>query len=117
MHFHFLAAVLLSIALPATVVTILGVVLVALVPIVSVPINRVILNAAAWIDGLPAVAKQFVVVLVTTGLTTLATTIGHPLPATLGGFDTTVVADLLNVGITFLLHHVITTKEATASHA
>jgi len=94
---------LLAFALPATVITILSAVALIVVPIVSVPINKVILNVSAKIDALPAWAKQIVVAIVTTGLTLAAQHVPG-VPSTLQGFDVTAIASLLNTGIAFLLH-------------
>ena len=104
---------LLAFALPATVITILSAVALIVVPIVSVPINKVILNVSAKIDALPAWAKQIVVAIVTTGLTLAAQHVPG-VPSTLQGFDVTAIASLLNTGIAFLLHLAQATPAAPA---
>jgi len=104
---------LLAFALPATVITILSAVALIVVPIVSVPINKVILNVSAKIDALPAWAKQIVVAIVTTGLTLAAQHVPG-VPTSLQGFDVTAIASLLNTGIAFLLHLAQATPAAPA---
>jgi len=106
-------APLLAFALPATVITILSAVALIVVPIVSVPINKVILNLSAKIDALPAWAKQIVVAIVTTGLTLAAQHVPG-MPTSLQGFDVTAIASLLNTGIAFLLHLAQATPAAPA---
>lgn len=98
-------AAAIALALPATVVTIISAVAVIVVPIISVPINKVILNLTTAIDNLPAWIKQIVVGIVTT-LLTLAAQHVPGVPTSLQGFDVTAIASLLNTGITFLLHYV-----------
>jgi len=105
---------LLLFALPATVITILSAVALIVVPIIAVPINKVILNLSAKIDALPAWAKQIVVAIVTTGLTLAAQHVPG-MPTSLQGFDVTAIASLLNTGIAFLLHLAQATPTAPAS--
>lgn len=105
---------MLSIALPAIIVSALSLILPLLVGPVSVQIGRVVLNLTAWIDKLPALVKQIVSAIITVLLTVAALKIGHPLPDTLAGVNTDAIVSLLNMGIAFLLHHVIKVKESGA---
>lgn len=104
-HVTAAAAAALALALPSTVVTIISAIAVIVVPIISVPINKVILNLSTAIDNLPAWIKQIVVGLVTT-LLTLAAQHVPGVPTSLQGFDVTAIASLINTGIAFLLHSV-----------
>lgn len=113
-HLH---PMLAAVELPALIVSALGLILPLLVAPVSVQVGRVILNLTAWIDSLPALVKQIVSAIITAGLTIAALQIGHPLPDTLAGVNTDVIASLLNMGIAYLLHHVIKVKEAAAAPA
>lgn len=102
-HLHAMLFVIAALALPATVITIISAVALIVVPIIAVPINKVILNLSTKIDALPAWAKQIVVAIVTTGLTLAAQHVPG-MPTSLQGFDVTAIASLLNTGIAFLLH-------------
>lgn len=102
-HIETEAMLVTLVALPATVITILSAIAVIIVPIISVPVNKLILNLNATIDGLPAWVKQIVVGIVTT-LLTLAAQHVPGVPTSLQGFDVTAIGSLLNTGIAFLLH-------------
>jgi len=109
-------AAAIALALPATVVTIISAIALIVVPIIAVPINKVILNLSATIDNLPAWIKQIVVGIVTTLLTLAAQHIPG-VPTSLQGFDVTTIASLLNTGISFLLHYVQSQPAAPAPSA
>ncbi|HXE60699.1 MAG TPA: hypothetical protein VN607_08315 [Gemmatimonadaceae bacterium] len=89
--------------MPSWLLSVLPAIAAILVPIISVPINKVILNLTTAIDALPAWAKQVVVGIVTT-LLTLAAQHVPGVPTSLQGFDVTAIGALLNTGIAFLLH-------------
>ena len=89
--------------MPSWLLTLIPAIAAILVPIISVPINKVILNLNTAIDALPSWAKQIVVGIVTT-LLTLAAQHVPGVPTSLQGFDVTAIGALLNTGIAFLLH-------------
>lgn len=102
--------------MPSWLQTIIPAIAAILVPIISVPINKVFLNLSTAIDALPAWAKQIVVGIVTT-LLTLAAQHVPGVPTSLQGFDVTAIASLINTGIAFLLHHVASTPAPAAPSA
>ena len=96
-------AMLLVFVLPTIVVSLIAAIAVVIIPIVSMYLNKLILNINAKIDALPAFTKQIVVGIVTTLLTVAAQHIPG-VPTSLKGLDVATIASLLNTGITFLLH-------------
>lgn len=102
--------------MPSWLLAVLPAIAAILVPIISVPINKVILNLSAAIDRLPAWAKQIVVGIVTT-LLTLAAQHVPGMPTSLQGFDVTAIGALLNTGIAFLLHLASSTTPAAPAAA
>lgn len=96
-------AMLLVFVLPTIVVSLIAAIAVVIIPIVSMYLNKLILNINAKIDALPAFTKQIVVGIVTTLLTVAAQHIPG-VPTSLQGLDVATIASLLNTGITFLLH-------------
>jgi hypothetical protein len=59
----------------------------------------------SWIDGLPAIAKQLLVLAISYALTQIGALLGITLPTSIAGFDSTSISALLSGLLAFALKH------------
>jgi hypothetical protein len=76
-------------------------------------------KVSSWIDGLPDIAKQILVLAVSYVLTEVGALLGVTLPTSIGGFDSTSIQALLSGLLAFALKHAqqIATNTKTAATA